>query len=94
MKKHQIGEIEIFDEHDTWKRKKLSNFYVKELQEKIFENGKLIYKIPTLKQIAEYSKRELNTIWEEIKRIENPQKYYVDLSQKLYELKTELLNRN
>lgn len=94
MKKHQIGEIEIFDEHDTWKRKKLSNFYVKELQEKIFENGKLIYKSPTLKQIAEYSKRGLNTIWEEIKRIENPQKYYVDLSQKLYELKTELLNKN
>lgn len=88
------GEYEIFDQHNTWKKKKLNNYYVKELQEKIFENGKLVYKIPTLKEIAEYSKQQLNTIWDEIKRLNNPQKYYVDLSQKLYDLKTELLNEN
>ena len=88
------GEYEIFDQHNTWKKKKLNNYYVKELQEKIFENGKLIYKTPTLKEIAEYSKQQLNTIWDEIKRLNNPQKYYVDLSQKLYDLKTELLNEN
>lgn len=91
--KEPEGEYEIFDEHNTWKRKKLSNYYVKELQEKIFENGKLIYKSPSLKEIAEYSKRQLETIWDEVKRLNNPQKYYVDLSQKLYELKTELLHR-
>lgn len=88
------GEYEIFDQHNTWKRKKLSNYYIRELQEKIFQNGKLIYKSPTLKEIAEYSKQQLGTIWDEVKRLNNPQKYYVDLSQKLYDLKTELLNKN
>ncbi len=86
------GEYEIFDEHNTWKRKKLNNYYVKQLQEKIFENGKLVYKVPDLKEIAKYKKQQLGTLWEEITRLKNPQKYYVDLSQKLYELKTEMLN--
>ena len=92
--KNPEGEYEIFDQHNTWKKKKLNNYYVKELQEKIFENGKLIYKSPTLKEIAEYAKQQLNTIWDEVKRLNNPQKYYVDLSQELYDLKTELLNKN
>lgn len=87
------NEYEIFDEHSTWKRKRLDNYYVRELQEKIFENGKLIYKSPSLKEIAEYCKKELSTIWDEVKRLENPQKYYVDLSQKLYDLKHEMLNK-
>lgn len=86
-------EYEIFDEHNTWKRKKLNNYYVKELQEKIFENGELIYKTPSLKEIANYTKGQLGTIWDEVKRLNNPQKYYVDLSQKLYDLKHEMLNR-
>ena len=59
----------------------------------IFENGKLVYKQPTIKEIVEYTKKQLGTIWEEIKRLENPQKYYVDLSKKLYDLKTKLLNQ-
>lgn len=86
-------EYEIFDQHNTWKRKILSNYYTKELQQKIFENGKLIYQIPTLKETAQYAKEQLGTLWEEVKRLENPQKYYVDLSQKLYDLKTEMLNK-
>lgn len=86
------GEYEIFDQHNTWKRKKLDNYYVKELQEKIFENGKLIYEQPTLKEIAKYTQQQLGTLWEEVKRLKNPQKYYVDLSQKLYDLKTDMLN--
>lgn len=87
------GEYEIFDQHNTWKRKKLNNYYVKELQEKIFENGKLIYEQPTLKEIAKYAKQQLGTLWEEVKRLKNPQRYYVDLSPKLYDLKTEMLNQ-
>ena len=87
------NEYEIFDEHNTWKRKTLNNFYVRELQEKIFEDGKLIYKSPNLNEIANYCKKELSTIWEEVKRLENPQKYYVDLSQKLYDLKHSMLNK-
>lgn len=85
-------EYEIFDERNTWKKKILQNYEVKELQEKIFENGNLIYKSPPLKEIAQYAKKQLDTIWEEIKRLNNPQKYYVDLSQKLYNLKVEMLN--
>jgi len=87
------NEYEIFDEHSTWKKKKLNNYYVRELQEKIFENGKLIYKSPSLKEIAEYCKKELSSIWDEVKRLNNPQKYYVDLSQKLYDLKHSMLNK-
>lgn len=91
--KEPEGEYEIFDQHNTWKRKKLNNYYVKELQEKIFEKGELIYKQPTLKEIAQYTQKQLGTLWEEVKRLKNPQKYYVDLSQKLYDLKTEMLNK-
>lgn len=84
---------QLFDEHNTWKKKYITNYYVKELQEKIFENGKLVYKTPELKEIEKYSKEQLNTIWDEVKRLRNPQKYYVDISQKLYDLKTEMLNQ-
>lgn len=87
------NDYEIFDEHNTWKKKRLINYYVRELQEKIFENGKLIYKSPSLSEIALYSKNELGTIWEEVKRLNNPQKYYVDLSKELYDLKNSMLNR-
>lgn len=85
---------EIFDPNNTWKKKTLTNYTVKELQVKVFENGKLIYEMPTLKEIADYSKKDLSTIWDEVKRLNNPQKYYVDLSQKLYDLKNEMLNKN
>ena len=84
---------EIFDQHNTWKKKTLTNYYVRELQEKIFENGKLIYTSPSLKEIADYSKKELSTIWDEVKRLNNPQRYYVDLSKSLYDLKTKMLNK-
>lgn len=86
------GEYEIFDENNTWKRKKLNNYYVKQLQEKIFENGKLVYNLPDLKEIVKYKKNQIGTLWEEITRLKNPQKYYVDLSQKLYDLKAKMLN--
>ena len=62
-------------------------------QTKIFENGNLIYSSPSLKEIAEYSKKDLETIWDEIKRIDNPHRYFVDLSQNLWNLKQELLHR-
>ncbi len=86
------GEYEIFDPNNTWKRKKLSNYNVKELQEKIFEKGELIYQTPSLTEIASYAKQQLKTLWEEIKRLENPQKYYVDLSPQLFDLKNQMLN--
>ena len=87
------GEYTIFDQENTWKRKTLSNYYVKPLLTKIFENGNLVYSSPSLKEIAEYSKKDLDTFWDEIKRLDNPHKYFVDLSQNLWNLKQELLNR-
>ena len=82
----------IFDQVETWKKKALTNYYVSPLQEKIFENGNLIYGIPNLKEIASFAKSELDTLWEEVKRIENPHKYYVDISKNLWDLKNEMLN--
>lgn len=87
------GEYTIFDPTATWKKKTLTNYYVKPLQIKVFENGKQIYTSPELKEIAKYSENDLNTFWEEIKRIDNPHKYFVDLSQKLWNLKNSMLNK-
>ena len=87
------GEYTIFDPSNTWKKKILKDYYVKELQVKIFENGNQVYFSPTLKEIAQHSKEDLETFWEEIKRMDNPHKYFVDLSQNLWNLKQELLHR-
>ncbi|MGL4991959.1 MAG: nicotinate phosphoribosyltransferase [Sarcina sp.] len=81
----------IFDPVHTWKKKTLKNFYAKELQRTIFENGKLIYTSPSLKEIREYSIKEVQKLWEEILRFENPHKYYVDLSKKLWIMKDTLI---
>jgi len=83
----------IFDPQNPWKKKTLTNYYVRPLQVPIFENGNLVYTSPSLTDIAENCKKELNTLWEEIKRIKNPHKYYVDLSQNLWELKNNMLNK-
>lgn len=84
-------EYTIFDPTSPWKKKKLSNYIVRPLQELIFDNGKLVYNLPNLKSIAENAKKELETLWNEVKRIKNPHKYYVDLSENLWELKNKLL---
>lgn len=90
----QIPEDEytIFDPQDPWKKKVLTNYICKPLQEKIFENGKLVYRTPELKQIAEYAQEQLETLWDEIKRLEKPHMYYVDLSKDLWILKNNMLN--
>lgn len=85
---------ELFDPLATWKRKTLTNFTKRELQVPIFLNGKLVYQLPSLEDIRKYCQKELDTLWEEVKRFENPHNYYVDLSQKLWDLKHELLDAN
>ena len=82
----------IFDQVETWKKKTLTNYYVRPLQEQIFENGNLIYNNPNLKEIASFAKNELDNLWDEVRRIENPHKYYVDISKNLWDLKNEMLN--
>ena len=81
----------IFDPSFTWKRQKLSNFVSKELQVQIFDKGKLVYACPSLEEIRTYCLEQIGTLWEETLRFEKPQPYYIDLSQKLWELRTELI---
>ncbi|MBO4211429.1 MAG: nicotinate phosphoribosyltransferase [Oscillospiraceae bacterium] len=85
------GEFEIFDPEATWKRKEVYNFEAKELQVPIFRNGELIYDLPDLKTIRAYCAQQVDTLWDEVKRFDNPHTYYVDLSQKLWDIKQEML---
>ena len=84
--------LEIFNPVYTWKKKKLKNYYAKELMVKIFENGKSIYKSPSVMEIRAYSAEEVSKLWSEVLRLENPHDYYVDLSSNLWNLKQGLLN--
>ena len=81
----------IFDPEHTWKRKTVENFIAVELRKQYFKNGELIQEMPTLVNVREYCRAGLNTLWDEVKRFENPHTYYVDLSQKLWDIKNELL---
>jgi nicotinate phosphoribosyltransferase len=82
---------EIFDPVYTWKRKTLTNFTARRLLEKIFEYGNCIYDSPTVTEIRSYCLEQLDTLWEEVLRFENPHKYYIDLSTKLWATKRQLL---
>ena len=83
--------LEIFHPIETWKRMTLTDFYSKELLQPVFVNGKKVFKEIPLKEISAYSKNELSKFWDEYTRIIKPSEYKVDLSQKLYDMKTELL---
>ncbi len=75
----------------TWKQRTLTDFRIRELQVPIFKKGKLVYKQPGLKELQEYCAREVAGLWDEVKRFENPHKYNVDLSKKLWTLKHDML---
>ena len=83
--------LTIFDPNYTWKTKTLTDYTAKELQVQIFKDGKCVYDRPTTQEIREYCKAQLDLQWDEVKRFENPHEYYVDLSQKLWDIKHELL---
>ncbi|MBE3100826.1 MAG: nicotinate phosphoribosyltransferase [Firmicutes bacterium] len=83
--------ITIFDPNDTWKKMTIRNYTIKEILVPIFKNGELVYDTPKLMDIQAYATDEMNTLWDEYKRLKNPHVYKVDLSQKLYNLKQELL---
>ena len=84
--------FEIFDPSAVWKRKKVDNFYAKNLRVQIFDKGECIYDSPSIGEIREYCKKELDSMWDEMKRFENPQTYYVDLSYDLWKLKNDMLS--
>ena len=64
----------------------------RELLVPIFQNGKLVYQVPDLQASRSYCQRQVYALWDEVKRFENPHNYYVDLSQKLWDIKQGLLN--
>ena len=83
---------EIFDPEYIWKRKTITNFTAKEIRKKIFEKGVSCYQTPDLKDIRNYCKNQVEKLWDEVKRFENPHNYYVDLSQKLWQEKQQLIS--
>ena len=84
----------LFDPYATWKTKNVCNFEARELLVPVFLKGKRVYQSPSLKEIQSYCKQQVDTLWDEIKRFDNPQTYYVDLSQKLWDIQQELLRKN
>ena len=88
------GEMEIFDPEATWKTKTVYNFTARELLVPIFKGGELVYDCPDLQQVRQYCLEQVDTLWDEVKRFDNPHNYYVDLSQKLWDIKNDLLRHH
>lgn len=84
-------DYEIFDPRAVWKRKKVNNFYVRNLRVQVFDKGKCIYRSPSINEIRDYCRQQIASLWEETLRFENPQTYYVDLSKQLWEMKNRLI---
>ena len=83
--------LELFDPQQTWKRKVCTNFTAKELLVPVFKDGVCVYELPTIAEIRAYCREQIDCLWDEVKRFENPHRYYVDLSQKLWNIKHQLL---
>lgn len=82
----------IFDPNAMWKAKTLTDFTARELLVPVFKEGKCVYDLPKLDDIQSYCKEQIDLLWDEVKRFENPHTYYVDLSGKLWKIKQKLLN--
>ena len=83
--------LTIFDPVETWKKKEFTNYTLRELLVPIFKNGECVYNCPPISEIQSYAKKEIETLWDEVKRFENPHGYYVDLTEKLWNIKQSLL---
>ncbi len=89
-----LDTITIFSPLEPWKRQTLEDVTIKQLLVPIFEKGKRVYELPTLKEIRNYAMRQQDTLWDELKRLENPHEFYVDLSEKLWSIQRKLLEDN
>ena len=83
--------LELFDPIQTWKTKTVTDFTARSLLEPIFIDGECVYELPHIFEIRSYCQKQIETLWDEVKRFENPHSYYVDLSRKLWNIKQELL---
>ena len=81
----------IFDPEYPWKSRILTSFKAKALQVRLFKGGRCVYQSPSLNTIRNYCAEQVGLLWEEVRRFENPHKYYVDLSKPLWDMKRELL---
>lgn len=96
LREEEIDEakpLKIFHPLETWKRFTVKNFRAEPLLHTIVEKGKLVYEFPELAEIRAFSARELSRFWEEYLRLDMPELYKVDLSEKLHSLKSEMLDR-
>ena len=83
--------IELFDPEHTWKRKVLEDYTAEELLVPIFKNGKQVYELPTINEIRKHCEEEIEGMWDEVRRFTNPHNYYVDLSEKLWQIKHHMI---
>ncbi len=85
--------LELFDPISTWKKKVVTGYTARPLHEPVFQNGECVYDLPSINEIRDYCRNEVESLWDEIRRFENPHRYYVDLSHPLWDLKHEMLKR-
>ena len=88
-------DLTIFDPLETWKKTHLKGgtYTLRELMVPVFKNGECVYTSPSVMDIRKYCMEEQNTLWDETRRLVNPHEVYVDLSDRLYRMKTDLLNQ-
>lgn len=89
----QTAPLEIFDPEHTWKRTVLENFTAREMLVPVFIEGRLVYDLPPIDEIRDHCAREIATMWKEVLRFENPHGYYIDLSERLWKLKNDMISR-
>ena len=83
--------LELFDPIETWKKKTVTDYTLRELLVPVFKNGECVYELPHISDIRSYCMNEVEHLWDEVKRFENPHRYYVDLSRRLWDVKHALL---
>jgi nicotinate phosphoribosyltransferase len=84
---------EIFDPDFIWKRKTLRNFRAEDIRVQLFRGGKCLAQKQSLKDLQSFCSRQVDTLWDEVKRFENPHRYYVDLSRRLWDVKNRLISK-
>lgn len=83
--------FKLFHPDYTWKTKIVEDFEAVPLMVEVFKNGELVYDLPALKDVKSYCDESVGRLWDEVKRFENPHDYYVDLTQRLWDIKNEML---
>ncbi len=85
--------LTIFDPQATWKTKTFTDYHLVQMHQPIYQGGTLVYDLPRLSEIREFTKSQLKTLWEEVRRFDNPHRYYVDLTDRLWRIKQSLIQK-